>query len=125
VSLLRSRWAMPAASALHGVDVLADGAVVRRIMKVAAAPLDAPWILDAGNHGYEPTREAGMSPDFAKCPQSGATRKTYARYEFFSVSPRADLNPRSDSAHRQYTFVGPWIAPIRVSYQRVRGLLAE
>jgi hypothetical protein len=33
--------------------------------------------------------EEGMSPDFAECPQSGATRKTYARYEFFSVWTRS------------------------------------
>ena len=48
-------------------DVLADGAVVGRIMKAAAAPVGTPWLwtLAYGHHedrtpiyGYEPTREA-------------------------------------------------------------------
>jgi hypothetical protein len=51
-------------------DVLADGVVVGRIMKAAAAPVDAPWLwtLAFGHHedrtpthGYEPTREAAMA----------------------------------------------------------------
>ncbi len=55
-------------------DVLADGVVVGRIMKVNAAPQDAPWMwmLIFGyhedrtpTHGYEPTREAAMAA-FAK-----------------------------------------------------------
>jgi hypothetical protein len=55
-------------------DVLADGIVVGRIMKAAAAPVDAPWLwtLAYGHHedrtpthGYEPTREAAMTA-FAK-----------------------------------------------------------
>jgi len=49
--------------------VLADGAVVGRIMKVHAAPVGSPWMwtLAFGQHedrtparGYEPTREAAM-----------------------------------------------------------------
>jgi hypothetical protein len=55
-------------------DVLADRAVVGRIMKAAAAPVGAPWLwtLAFGHHedrtpthGYEPTREAAMAA-FAK-----------------------------------------------------------
>jgi hypothetical protein len=55
-------------------DVLAEGVVVGRIMRAAAAPVDAPWLwtLAFGHHedrtpthGYEPTREAAME-GFAK-----------------------------------------------------------
>jgi hypothetical protein len=55
-------------------DVLADGRVVGRIMKAAAAPVGSPWLwtLGYGRHkdrtpiyGYEPTREAAMEA-FAK-----------------------------------------------------------
>ena len=55
-------------------DVLADGEVVGRIMKAAAAPIGQPWLwtLAYGHHedrtaiyGYEPTREAAMAA-FAK-----------------------------------------------------------
>ena len=51
-------------------DVLADGMVVGRIMKAAAAPVDAPWLwtLPFGHHedrtlphGYAATREAAMA----------------------------------------------------------------
>ena len=51
-------------------DVLADGAVVGRIMKAAAAPVDQPWMWTLAfgrhedripTHGYEPTREAAMA----------------------------------------------------------------
>src|SRR5262249_33934796 len=55
-------------------DVLAEGAVVGRIFKANAAPVDTPWMwtLAFGHHedrtpthGYEPTREAAMAA-FAK-----------------------------------------------------------
>ena len=55
-------------------DVLADGAVVGRIMKVHAAPEGSPWMWTLAfgqhedrwpTHGYEPTREAAMAA-FAK-----------------------------------------------------------
>jgi len=55
-------------------DVLADGAVVGRIMKVHAAPEGSPWMwmLAFGHHedrtlthGYEATGEAAMAA-FAK-----------------------------------------------------------
>jgi hypothetical protein len=55
-------------------DVLADGIVVGRIMKAAAAPEGTPWLwtLAYGHHedrtpthGYEATREAAMAA-FAK-----------------------------------------------------------
>jgi len=55
-------------------DVLADGAVVGRIMKVHAAPAGSPWMwtLMFGyheermpTHGYAATREAAMAA-FAK-----------------------------------------------------------
>jgi hypothetical protein len=51
-------------------DVLADGAVVGRMMKAAAAPVGTPWLwtLAFGHqedrtptHGYEPTRESAMT----------------------------------------------------------------
>ena len=51
-------------------DVLADGAVVGRIMRANAAPEGAPWLwtLAFGHHedrmpthGYEATREAAMA----------------------------------------------------------------
>jgi hypothetical protein len=54
--------------------VLADGAVVDRIMKMHASPVGTPWMwtLAIGHHedrtpthGYEPTREAAMAA-FAK-----------------------------------------------------------
>jgi hypothetical protein len=55
-------------------DVLAEGVVVGRILRAAAAPVDAPWLwtLAFGHHedrtpthGYEATREAAMAA-FAK-----------------------------------------------------------
>ena len=55
-------------------DVLADGAVVGRILKVHAAPVGTPWMwtLAFGHHedrtpthGYAATREAAMAA-FAK-----------------------------------------------------------
>jgi len=55
-------------------DVLADGAVVGRILKVHAAPVGSPWMwtLAFGHHedctpthGYAESREAAMSA-FAK-----------------------------------------------------------
>jgi hypothetical protein len=55
-------------------DVLADGAVVGRIMKAAAVPVGQSWMwtLDFGyhedrtpTHGYAATREAAMAA-FAK-----------------------------------------------------------
>ena len=55
-------------------DVLADGSVVGRIMKMHAAPVGSPWLWTlafgqhedrAPTHGYEPTREAAMAA-FAK-----------------------------------------------------------
>ena len=51
-------------------DVLAEGIVVGRIMKAAAAPVGAPWLWTliygyhedrTPTHGYEPTREAAMA----------------------------------------------------------------
>ena len=48
-------------------DVLAEGVVVGRIMKVHAAPKGSPWMWTlafghhedrAPTHGYEPTRES-------------------------------------------------------------------
>ena len=51
-------------------DVLADGVVVGRIMKAAAAPVDQPWLWTLAfcqhedctpTYGYEPTREAAMA----------------------------------------------------------------
>ena len=55
-------------------DVLADGVVVGRIMKAAAAPVDAPWLWTLAYgyhedrtplHGYAATREDAMGA-FAK-----------------------------------------------------------
>ena len=51
-------------------DVLADGIVVGRILKVHAAPVGTPWMWTLAfgqhedrtpTHGYEATREAGMA----------------------------------------------------------------
>jgi hypothetical protein len=50
-------------------NVLADGAVVGRIVKAAASPAGKPWMWTllfgyhedrTPTHGYEPTREAAM-----------------------------------------------------------------
>jgi hypothetical protein len=50
-------------------DVLADGVVVGRIMKAAAAPIGSPWMWTQAfghhedrtpTHGYAETREAAM-----------------------------------------------------------------
>ena len=55
-------------------DVLADGVVVGRIMKTAAAPVGSPWMWTLAfgyhedctpTHGYAVTREAAMA-SFAK-----------------------------------------------------------
>jgi hypothetical protein len=55
-------------------DVLVDGAVLGRILKVHAAPVGTPWMWTLAfgqhedrtpTHGYEPTREAAMAA-FAK-----------------------------------------------------------
>jgi hypothetical protein len=55
-------------------DLLADGAVVGRIVKAAASPVGRPWMWTllfgchedrTPTHGYEPTREAAMAA-FAK-----------------------------------------------------------
>ena len=60
-------------------DVLADGTVVGRIMKVHAAPEGSPWMWTLAfgyhedrtpTHGYEPTREAAMAA-FAKSWRTG------------------------------------------------------
>jgi hypothetical protein len=51
-------------------DVLADGAVVGRILKVHAAPVGTPWMWTLAfwhhedrtpTHGYAATREAAMA----------------------------------------------------------------
>jgi hypothetical protein len=51
-------------------DVLADGAVVGRILKVHAAPVGSPWMWTLAfgqhedrtpTHGYAATREAAMT----------------------------------------------------------------
>jgi hypothetical protein len=72
--------------------VLADGVVVGRIMKAAAAPVGSPWMwtLAFGHHedrtpthGYEATREAAMTA-FAKSwrreplAQKGASNHDHA-----------------------------------------------
>jgi hypothetical protein len=50
-------------------DALADGKVVGRIMKAAAAPVSRPWMWTLADgfhedrtltHGYEPTRESAI-----------------------------------------------------------------
>ena len=80
-------------------DVLADGTVVGRILKVHAAPVGSPWMwtLAFGHHedrtpthGYEPTRgrDGGIREKLAAGvilrsggPLSGANHKTFARSE--------------------------------------------
>ena len=65
-------------------DVLAEGIVVGRIMKAAAASVGAPWLwtLAYGQHedrspiyGYEATREAAMAA-FAKSWRAGIGHKS-------------------------------------------------
>jgi len=65
-------------------DVLADGIVVGRILKVHAAPVGTPWMWTLAfgqhedrtpTHGYEATREAAMAA-FAKSWRRGATMTT-------------------------------------------------
>jgi hypothetical protein len=59
-------------------DVLAEGIVVGRIMKAAAAPVGTSWLWTLACHhedrspiyGYEPTREAAMAA-FAKSWRRG------------------------------------------------------
>jgi hypothetical protein len=64
----------PQQAAHDDFDVLADGAVVGRILKIHAAPVGSPWMwtLAFGHHedrtpthGYAETREAAMAA-FAK-----------------------------------------------------------
>jgi len=64
----------PQQAAHDNFDVLADGAVVGRILKIHAAPVGSPWMwtLAFGHHedrtpthGYAETREAAMAA-FAK-----------------------------------------------------------
>jgi len=51
--------------------VLADGVVVGRIMKAAAAPVGMPWFGQhedrAPTHSYAATREAAMAQDVFAC----------------------------------------------------------
>src|SRR5262249_17399053 len=65
-------------------DVLADGAVVGRIMKVHAAPVGSPWMwtLAFGHredltptHGYAATREDAMSAFRKSWPRELMTKK--------------------------------------------------
>jgi hypothetical protein len=69
-------------------DVLADGAVVGRIVKAAASPVGRPWMWTllfgyhedrTPTHGYEPTRgcDGGVRQELApaiapRCPWRGA-----------------------------------------------------
>src|SRR6516225_11644793 len=68
--LLQERCASDRATASDDYDVLVDGAIVGRIMKVQAAPEGSPWMwtLAYGHHEdrwpiycYEPTREAAIA----------------------------------------------------------------
>jgi hypothetical protein len=76
-------------------DVLADGIVVGRVMKAAAAPIGQPWLwtLAYGHHkdrtpthGYAATREVAMAafakgnnlgnaPDFSWCYEATQHRE--------------------------------------------------
>jgi hypothetical protein len=56
-------------------DVLADGVVVGRIMKAAAAPVGTPWLWTLGygqqedrtpTHGYAATREAAIASSWRR-----------------------------------------------------------
>jgi hypothetical protein len=70
-------------------DVLADGAVVGRILKVHAAPVGSPWMWTLAlhedrtpTHGYAATREAAMAA-LARSWQREASwhRCKFARHE--------------------------------------------
>ena len=71
-------------------DVLADGAVVGRILKVHAAPVGSPWMWTLAfgqdedrtpTHGYAATREAGVVLRSGS-PLSGVKRTSNAQIEF-------------------------------------------
>src|SRR5437764_14933628 len=77
-------------------DVLADGAVVGRVLKVHAAPVGTPWMWTLAfgqhedrtpTHGYAATREAAMAT-FAKS----------RRREYCSGSRRQSLKTSSHSS---------------------------
>jgi len=68
--------------------VLADGTVVGRIMKAAAAPVGTPWLWTLAfgqhedrtpTHGYAATREATMAA-FAKSWRRGIVGLSTVRY---------------------------------------------
>jgi hypothetical protein len=71
---VKKKTFVPRAKAAKSRNVLADGAVVGRILKVHAAPVGTPWMwrLAFGHHenrtpyGYEARRVAAMA-EFAKC----------------------------------------------------------
>jgi hypothetical protein len=93
-------------------DVVADGIVVGRIMKAAAAPVSQPglWTLAYGFHedrtptyGYEPTREAAMAA-FAK------SRRRSARAPPFLGA--AECCPEIDAEAPQARFEGNNLAPL-------------
>jgi hypothetical protein len=78
----------------RGLRRAPDGVVVGRIFKVHAAPEGSPWMwtLAFGHHedrtpthGYEPTREAGMSLISLNVRFQGQRGPHLARSEFFSV----------------------------------------
>ena len=68
-------------------DVLADGVVVGRIVKAAAAIVGTPWLWTLGyghhedrspTHGYGATREAAMAA-FAKSRRGDAPKKRLSK----------------------------------------------
>src|SRR5215831_580784 len=109
-------------------DVLADGVVVGRIMKAAAAPVGAPWlgtILSyedrTPTHGYEPTREVAMAAfatswrrEFLRSGGRfafGAKRKT----EPFRFRPRTTASSILPSLNAKTARSWRGILPLRTS----------
>jgi hypothetical protein len=80
--------------------VLADGVVVGRIFQANAAPVGSPGMrtLAYGHHedrtpthGYEPTREAGMSLISLNVRNRGQPGKHMLAVSFSQFDPEADL----------------------------------
>ena len=97
-------------------DVLADGAVVGRIMKTAAASVGLPWMwtLAFGHHedrtpthGYEPTREAAMA----------AFAKSWRRDVVVEAEGRSDQHPAL-LERQDYTLAAWYRLLLRTSHGR-------
>jgi hypothetical protein len=93
-------------------DVLADGAVVGRIMKAAAVPVGMSWMwtLAFGHHedrtpthGYAATREAAMAASAVDCTAAQAVAAALMASAMGNIvmasGPRPRLRNNANSAH--------------------------